>query len=128
MVRRLALDTLCRLCAHGGAALRPHVPAIVTSLTEALSALEPPALNYLTFHTESMGIAATDVRCRLLLISRHSTDKDRGGALVGARAAGCGAPIAGHASHRSVSGAHAGMGAYVTLARKKALMPNDRGC
>ncbi|CAM9910556.1 unnamed protein product, partial [Phaeothamnion confervicola] len=50
----LSLVTLQRMVkAADGSALRPHLALLVATLVEALSALEPAALQYMQFHAES---------------------------------------------------------------------------
>ena len=41
--------------------IRPFVPDVVSTLIEALSALEPQALNYLTFHVDKYDLSAEQV-------------------------------------------------------------------
>ena len=63
-VRRLSLDTLCKLCQHAGRLIRPFIPDVVATLIEALSALEPQALNYLTFHVDKFDMSSEQVQSR----------------------------------------------------------------
>jgi len=63
-VRRLSLDTLCKLCQRSGKRIKPFVPSIVATLLEALSALEPQALNYLSFHVDKFDLTHDQVCMR----------------------------------------------------------------
>lgn len=60
-VRRLSLDTLCKLCQRSGKRIKPYVANIVATLLEALSALEPQALNYLSFHVDKFDLTHDQV-------------------------------------------------------------------
>jgi len=52
-VRLFALNTVFKLCKSSGILLKPHITDIISILLESLSSLEPQAINYLSFHTES---------------------------------------------------------------------------
>jgi len=52
-VRLFALNTLFKLCKTSGVLLKPHITDIISILLESLSSLEPQAINYLSFHTDS---------------------------------------------------------------------------
>jgi proteasome component ECM29 len=49
----LRLSTILEISRKAGALLKPHIPALVVALLEALSGLEPQVLNYLSFHAGS---------------------------------------------------------------------------
>ena len=42
-----------KLCKTSGVLLKPHITNIISILLESLSSLEPQAINYLSFHTDS---------------------------------------------------------------------------
>jgi len=52
-VRLFALNTVFKLCKTSGVLLKPHITNIISILLESLSSLEPQAINYLSFHTDS---------------------------------------------------------------------------
>ena len=47
------LSTILQISKKAGKLLKPHIPALVVTLLEAVSGLEPQVLNYLSFHTSS---------------------------------------------------------------------------
>ena len=50
----LSLQTLQRIVSVAlPASLRPHLPELIATLIEGLSALEPQALSYMQFHAEA---------------------------------------------------------------------------
>ena len=55
------MDTLCKLCQRSGALIRPYIAEVVATLVEALSALEPQVLSYLTFHVDKLDVSADQV-------------------------------------------------------------------
>ncbi|KAF7732558.1 hypothetical protein EC973_003305 [Apophysomyces ossiformis] len=72
-VQKFSLDAVLRVCKTGAALLKPYVPDIIETLLESLScmyetttnafidcvllALEPQAMNYLSFHVERYNIS-----------------------------------------------------------------------
>ncbi|KAL8623767.1 hypothetical protein ACOMHN_054073 [Nucella lapillus] len=52
-VRAIGLSTILEISKKAGDLLKPHIPALVVALLEAISGLEPQVLNYLSFHTSS---------------------------------------------------------------------------
>ena len=48
-----SLSTILQISKKAGKLLKPHIPALVVTLLEAVSGLEPQVLNYLSFHTSS---------------------------------------------------------------------------
>ncbi|XP_076462653.1 proteasome adapter and scaffold protein ECM29-like isoform X2 [Babylonia areolata] len=52
-VRAIGLSTILEISKKAGELLKPHIPALVVALLEAVSGLEPQVLNYLSFHTSS---------------------------------------------------------------------------
>ena len=58
-VRALAVETPAQLAkAAGPALLRPHLPALVPAMLEALSGLEDSRLNYVEQHAQRWGLDA----------------------------------------------------------------------
>ncbi|XP_019632493.1 PREDICTED: proteasome-associated protein ECM29 homolog [Branchiostoma belcheri] len=49
-VRAISLMTILKISQNAGKLLKPHIAVLVPALLEALSGLEPQALNYLSFH------------------------------------------------------------------------------
>ncbi|XP_070194752.1 proteasome adapter and scaffold protein ECM29-like isoform X2 [Littorina saxatilis] len=52
-VRAIGLSTILQISKKAGELLKPHIPALVVALLEAVSGLEPQVLNYLSFHVSS---------------------------------------------------------------------------
>jgi proteasome component ECM29 len=50
-----------KICQLASASLAPFVPDLVSTLLEALSSLEPAALNYLSFHVEKYNITQEEL-------------------------------------------------------------------
>ncbi|CAO3688639.1 unnamed protein product [Umbelopsis ramanniana] len=71
-VQKFTLNTLLQVCKTGAILLRPHVPAIVDTLLQSLSSLEPQELNYLSFHTESYNISQDQLDSARLMGTKNS--------------------------------------------------------
>ena len=59
-VRAVSIQALIRIVKIAGPLMRPHLAALLTSLLEGESSLEPALFNYLQFHTEVCPVCLTN--------------------------------------------------------------------
>ncbi|KAI9179152.1 proteasome component M29 [Blastocladiella emersonii ATCC 22665] len=72
-VTKFALSTLLKLCQDAPHdALLPQIATITTALLDALSALEPQVLNYISFHVHKYDMSADQLDGRRLLLLQSS--------------------------------------------------------
>ncbi|RKP36670.1 proteasome stabiliser-domain-containing protein [Dimargaris cristalligena] len=71
-VRNFSLKTVLELCKHAGPLLQADLSRIIPALLEALTAFEPQAVNYLSFHTESYNVTADQLDQVRLQAARNS--------------------------------------------------------
>jgi hypothetical protein len=64
-VKKFNLATLLQLCQKSGPFLKSYAADIVGTLIEAMTSMEPQAINYLSFHAEKYDISQEVVSYRL---------------------------------------------------------------
>jgi len=72
-VRSVSLRALLAICEIASpAALRPHLPATITTLAEGLSSLEPSTLAYLQFHAASFDMTQEQLEAARVQMGSHT--------------------------------------------------------
>eukprot|EP00160_Parvularia_atlantis_P018917 Unigene719_Nuclearia_a/m.2313 Unigene719_Nuclearia_a/g.2313 ORF Unigene719_Nuclearia_a/g.2313 Unigene719_Nuclearia_a/m.2313 type:complete len:221 (-) Unigene719_Nuclearia_a:1937-2599(-) len=71
-VRHFLLATITKLCRRSGHLLAPYAADTIVLLVEALSSLEPQAVNYLTFHVDKYDISRDELDQSRLAATRSS--------------------------------------------------------
>ncbi|KAI0225824.1 proteasome component M29 [Massospora cicadina] len=56
-VRRFSIDFILKLVQKAGPLLTPHLVVLIPNLLEAMTTLEPPEANYLTFHVDRYNLS-----------------------------------------------------------------------
>ncbi|PRP89356.1 proteasome-associated protein [Planoprotostelium fungivorum] len=70
--REISLSQILKTAKAAGNMLAPHIPNLVGVLLEGLSAMENSSLNYMAFHTQSMGISQEQFEEARISISKFS--------------------------------------------------------
>jgi len=70
--RGVALGLLVRIIKAAKGMLEPWLPRLVSVLVEAMSALEPQTLQYMSFHTARLRISEEELEKKRLELSKHS--------------------------------------------------------
>jgi len=70
--RGVALGLLVRIIKAARNMLEPWLPRLVSVLVEAMSALEPQTLQYMSFHTARLHISEEELEQKRLQLSQHS--------------------------------------------------------